>query len=130
MKSGRPIIGWWRRQPTIPFLRKISTKRNSVCLLPVARIWAITLERVAGEKMSAIGKLNSTNLFLYAKLFGSRMHADLVTLNSKQLDAFMHNFYKSNAQKMGESHTASQVERQAKAAKKTTTSPPPPKPNP
>ena len=34
------------------------------------------------------------------------------------LDAFMHNFYKSNAEKMGEWHTASHVERQTKAKKK------------
>jgi hypothetical protein len=31
-----------------------------------------------------------------------------------QLDAFMHNFYKTNAAKMGEWHTASHVERQKK----------------
>jgi hypothetical protein len=30
----------------------------------------------------------------------------------KQLDAFMHNFYESNAAKMGEWHTASHIERQ------------------
>ena len=42
-----------------------------------------------------------------------------------QLDAFMHNFYKSNAVKMGEWKTASHVERQAKAKKPT-----PQKPNP
>jgi hypothetical protein len=34
-----------------------------------------------------------------------------------ELDAFMHNFYKTNAVKMGEWHTASHVERQAKANK-------------
>jgi hypothetical protein len=45
----------------------------------------------------------------------------------KQLDAFAHNFYKSNAAKMGEWHTASHVERQPKA-KKAVTPPPPPKP--
>jgi hypothetical protein len=44
----------------------------------------------------------------------------------KQLDAFIHNFYKSNAAKMGEWHTASHVERQAKAKKPAT--PPPPTP--
>ena len=45
----------------------------------------------------------------------------------KQLDAFMHNFYRSNAAKMGEWHTASHVERQAKAKKPAT---PLAKPNP
>jgi hypothetical protein len=35
----------------------------------------------------------------------------------KQLDAFMHNFYKSNAEKLGEWKTASHVERQSKAKK-------------
>jgi hypothetical protein len=40
-----------------------------------------------------------------------------------QLDAFMHNFYKSNAAKMGEWHTASHVERQAKAKKPGTSAP-------
>jgi hypothetical protein len=43
----------------------------------------------------------------------------------KQLDAFMHNFYKSNAEKLGEWKTASHVERQAKAKKAA-----PAKPNP
>jgi hypothetical protein len=42
----------------------------------------------------------------------------------QQLDAFMHNFYKTNAQKMGEWHSASHVERQAKPKKPAT--PPPP----
>jgi hypothetical protein len=44
----------------------------------------------------------------------------------KQLDAFMHNFYKTNAAKLGEWHTASHVERQPKPKKPAT--PPPPKP--
>ena len=44
-----------------------------------------------------------------------------------QLDAFMHNFYKNNAAKLGEWHTASHIERQAKAKKPAT---PPAKPNP
>ena len=44
----------------------------------------------------------------------------------RQLDAFLHNFYKSNAAKMGEWHTASHVERQAKSKKSET--PVPPKP--
>jgi hypothetical protein len=35
----------------------------------------------------------------------------------KQLDAFMHNFYRNNPAKLGEWHTASHVERQAKAKK-------------
>ena len=35
----------------------------------------------------------------------------------KQLDAFMHNFYKSNAEKLGEWKTASHIERQSKAKK-------------
>ncbi|MEY2521254.1 MAG: hypothetical protein QOF24_3013 [Verrucomicrobiota bacterium] len=43
-----------------------------------------------------------------------------------QLDAFMHNFYKSNAAKMGEWHTASHVERQAKTKKAETPAPPKP----
>jgi hypothetical protein len=38
----------------------------------------------------------------------------------------MHNFYKTNAEKMGEWHTASHVECQAKPKK--TGTPPPPKP--
>ena len=42
----------------------------------------------------------------------------------KQLDAFVHNFYKTDAEKMGEWKTASHVERQSK--KKT--NPPPPTP--
>ena len=47
----------------------------------------------------------------------------------KQLDAFMHNFYKSNAAKMGEWHTASHVERQKKTKKdQAPANPPPPKP--
>jgi hypothetical protein len=46
----------------------------------------------------------------------------------KQLDAFMHNFHRSNADKMGEWKTASHVERQAN--KKETPASPPPKPNP
>ena len=41
----------------------------------------------------------------------------------KQLDAFMHNFYKDNAEKMGEWKTASHVERQNKPKP-----PPPPTP--
>jgi len=44
----------------------------------------------------------------------------------QQLNAFMHNFYKTNAERMGEWHTASHVERQAKAKKPAT--PPPPTP--
>jgi hypothetical protein len=43
----------------------------------------------------------------------------------KQLDAFMHNFYKSNAEKLGQWKTASHVERQAKTKKAQ-----PAKPNP
>lgn len=43
----------------------------------------------------------------------------------QQLDAFMHNFYKTNAEKMGEWHTASHVEREKKSKK-----PEPTKPNP
>ncbi len=35
----------------------------------------------------------------------------------KQLDAFMHNFYKSNAERLGEWKTASHVERQPKTKK-------------
>lgn len=46
----------------------------------------------------------------------------------QQLDAFMHNFYKTNAEKMGEWHTASHVERQKK--KKKDEAPAAPKPNP
>ena len=42
----------------------------------------------------------------------------------KQLNAFMHNFYKTNAAKMGEWKTASHVERQPKAKKPA--APPPP----
>ncbi len=42
----------------------------------------------------------------------------------KQLDAFMHNFYKDNAEMMGEWKTASHVERQSKPK----TPPPPPTP--
>jgi hypothetical protein len=44
----------------------------------------------------------------------------------QQLDAFMHNFYKSNAAKMGEWHTASHVERQAKTKKSETPAAPKP----
>jgi hypothetical protein len=44
----------------------------------------------------------------------------------QQLDAFAHNFYKSNAAKMGEWHTASHVERQAKSKKPETPAPPKP----
>jgi hypothetical protein len=44
----------------------------------------------------------------------------------QQLDAFAHNFYKSNAAKMGEWHTASHVERQAKTKKPETPAPPKP----
>ncbi len=36
---------------------------------------------------------------------------------TKQLDAFMHNFYRSNAEKLGEWKTASHVERQAASKK-------------
>lgn len=43
----------------------------------------------------------------------------------KQLDAFMHNFYKTNAAKLGEWHTASHVERQAKTKKPATPKPSP-----
>jgi hypothetical protein len=43
----------------------------------------------------------------------------------KQLDTFMHNFHTSTAAKMGEWHTASHIERQAKTKK-----PAPQKPNP
>ena len=43
-----------------------------------------------------------------------------------QLDAFMHNFYKTNAAKMGEWHSASHVERQKK--KKDDATPAVPKP--
>jgi hypothetical protein len=39
----------------------------------------------------------------------------------RQLDAFMHNFYKSNAERLGEWKTASHVERQSKAKKSPTT---------
>jgi hypothetical protein len=46
----------------------------------------------------------------------------------RQLDAFMHNFYKTNAERLGEWHTASHVERQPK--KKKTETPPPPTPKP
>jgi hypothetical protein len=46
----------------------------------------------------------------------------------KQLDAFIHNFYKSNAAKMGEWHTASHVERQKKKKEETPANPAPPKP--
>lgn len=42
-----------------------------------------------------------------------------------QLDAFMHNFYRTNATKTGEWHTASHVERQKKKKDET---PAPPKP--
>ena len=44
-------------------------------------------------------------------------------MKAKQLDAFVHNFYASDAEKMGEWKTASHVQRQPK--KKAT---PPPKP--
>jgi hypothetical protein len=44
----------------------------------------------------------------------------------KQLDAFIFQFYKSNAEKVGEWKTASHLERQARWAKKLA----PPKPNP
>ena len=44
----------------------------------------------------------------------------------KQLDAFVHNFYKSDAETLGEWKTASHVERQKKSKKEET--PPPPKP--
>jgi hypothetical protein len=56
----------------------------------------------------------------------SGYHHDEAMTKVKQPDAFMHNFYKSNAAKMGEWHTASHVERQAKAKKPAT--PPPAKP--
>jgi len=46
----------------------------------------------------------------------------------KQLDAFMHNFHRSNADKMGEWHTASHGERQAN--KKEGGASAPAKPNP
>jgi hypothetical protein len=46
---------------------------------------------------------------------------------SKQLDAIMHNLYRSNAQKLGEWRTASHVERQANK-KETPNTPTPPKP--
>jgi hypothetical protein len=46
----------------------------------------------------------------------------------KQLDAFMHNFYKSNATKMGEWHTASHVERQKKKKEEAPANPAQPKP--
>jgi hypothetical protein len=42
----------------------------------------------------------------------------------KQLDAFMHNFYRSNAEKMGEWHRASHVERQKKSKKDEGGTPP------
>ena len=45
----------------------------------------------------------------------------------KQPDAFMHNFYKTNAAKLGEWHTASHVERQKKK-KDVPANPAPPKP--
>ena len=42
----------------------------------------------------------------------------------KQLDAFMYNFYKNNAEKMGEWLTASHVERQPKKKKDEPVPPP------
>lgn len=44
----------------------------------------------------------------------------------KQLDAFMHNFYKTNPTKLAEWHTASHVERQPKAKKPGTPAVPKP----
>lgn len=41
----------------------------------------------------------------------------------KRLDAFMHNFYKSNAAKLGEWKTASHIERQTKTKKKESAKP-------
>ena len=41
--------------------------------------------------------------------------------NFHRPDAFVHNFYKSNAEKMGEWKTASHIERQSKAKKSATT---------
>ena len=43
----------------------------------------------------------------------------------RQLDAFMHNFYRNNPAKLAEWHTASHVERQPKKKSET---PAPPKP--
>lgn len=60
--------------------------------------------------------------------FNPLLHEALTKM--KQLDAIMHNLYRSNAQKMGEWHTASHVERQSKANKKENPAAPPPKPNP
>lgn len=47
----------------------------------------------------------------------------------RQLDAFIHNFYKNNPEKLAEWHTASHVERQPKKKKdETPANPPPPTP--
>jgi hypothetical protein len=47
-------------------------------------------------------------------------------IKAKQLDAFMHNFYRASAEKMGEWHTASHVEHAPKAKKKPATPAPTP----
>ncbi len=47
----------------------------------------------------------------------------------KQLDAFIHNFFKSNAEVIGEWKSASHVERSANKKEKPAAAPPP-KPNP
>jgi len=45
VKSGVPIIAWWRRHPIMPACRSIATKRSSVSLFPRERILDISWER-------------------------------------------------------------------------------------
>jgi hypothetical protein len=55
-KSGRPGRGRWRRQPVIPDLRRAEANRSSVARLPRERTAAITRDRSALVKTSAMGR--------------------------------------------------------------------------
>ena len=58
-KSGLPGNCWLRRQPLIPYARKIEIALSSVALLPFERTAAITRERCFRDRTSAINALSS-----------------------------------------------------------------------
>ena len=56
-KSGLAGKGWWRRQPVMPWARRLAINRNSVPRFPVERIGTMTCERFFFVNTSATGRL-------------------------------------------------------------------------